>query len=176
MRLAFALAVPLALVCAIVPVVLAAEDDAPEAPATEPAAAPALADLAWMSGTWRADGAFEEHWTAPLAGSLLAVSRQIEGGRTSMVELSEITEEGGTLVLRLRHFHKHLVPWDSEKSGPIVWRLSESGDRRVVFEDPARAFPRSVTYERKGDVLTARLTGDHSGQPVDMTFELALVR
>ena len=143
----------------------------------EPAPA-TIADLAWMSGTWRSDGGpmpFEEHWTAPWGGTMAAVSRGQKNGAVSLLELSSIETVEGTLVLHLRHFHGALRPWESERDGPLTWTLSESGENRVVFTDPDQEFPRSVTYERAGDVLRAILEGEKGEHPMRMAFTLQRV-
>jgi len=159
-----ALALPLGLL-------FAAEDDKEKATVTAD-------DLAWMAGTWRSEEGpmhFEEHWTAPWGGGLVAVSRGLSDGKVSLVELSAIEPTDDGLVLRLRHFHPGLKPWDAEKDGPLEWKLVESTEKRVVFEDKAQDFPRRVIYERKGDVLHAILEGERGGQPVRMDFELPRV-
>jgi len=140
---------------------------------------PVVHDLDWMAGTWRSEEGpmhFEEHWTTPWGEGMYAVSRGLSDGRTSLVELSEIVEFENDLVLRLRHFHVGLKPWDSEKDGPLVWKLKELGDKRVVFEDAEQGFPKRVIYERKGDVLHAILEGERDAEPVRMAFELPLVK
>ena len=143
-----------------------------------PPASPVIADLAWMAGTWRSDGGpmpFEEHWTAPWGGTMAAVSRGQKNGQVSMTELSSIESVGDDLVLHLRHFHGALVPWESEKDGPLTWKLTDHGEHRAVFSDPDRDFPRSVIYERDGDVLRAILEGGSDENPMRMQFELKRV-
>jgi hypothetical protein len=149
---------------------LHAEEDTPSKPTID--------DLAWMAGTWRADGGpmpFEEHWTAPWGGTMAAVSRGLKDGAVSLVELSSIEEVGNDLVLHLRHFHGALKPWAAEKDGPLTWTLSESTEKRVVFTDPEQHFPRSVTYERDGNMLRAILEGGTDEKPMRMAFELKRV-
>ena len=146
--------------------------------AEEEPSPPKIEDLAWMAGTWRADDGpmpFEEHWTAPWGGTMAAVSRGQKAGKVSIVELSSIEKVGDDLVLHLRHFHGALKPWDSEKDGPLTWTLAESAENRVVFTDPGQEFPRSVIYERDGDVLRAILEGSRGEQPMRMAFELTRV-
>ena len=131
-----------------------------------------------MAGTWRSDGGpmpFEEHWTAPWGGTMAAVSRGQKDGQVSMTELSSIETVGTDLVLHLRHFHNGLVPWESEKDGPLTWTLSDWGEHRAVFSDPEKDFPRSVTYERDGNVLRAILEGGSAEKPMRMAFTLTRV-
>ena len=63
----------------------------------------AVADLAWMTGTWVGqfgDRILEENWTRPDAGCIAAVVRMTGNGATSMVELLVIREENDSLALK----------------------------------------------------------------------------
>ncbi len=154
--------------------VVAAEDQ--PAPARPKAKA---ADLAWLAGTWRAgdeSGGFEEHWTAPWGGTLAAVSREVGDGGTRMVELSSIEPDGEGLVLRLRHFDASLKIAAMDKDGALSWPLAQLGEKRAVFDEPTREFPRRIVYEREGDTLRATLEGARDGKPQRMAFELSLVK
>jgi len=123
-------------------------------------------DLDWMAGTWRhaaGGGATEETWSTPMGGSLVGMFRWTKGERTTLFELMSIeesTEHG--LVFRLRHFHPGLVPWESEKNGPLTVPLFDLGDQRAVFENPD-SHERFV-YERTKDSLEIRIQSD--GEPL----------
>jgi hypothetical protein len=47
---------------------------------------------------------------------------------------------------------------------PVEFRLKESGDRRVVFENPQHDFPRRILYWRDGERLVARIEGTIAGK------------
>jgi hypothetical protein len=152
-----------------------------EEPGTKKPAA-TLADLAWLEGSWRStDGKeiFDEIWTGPEGGSMAAVSRSVEDGRTGMYELSTIETTPTGPVLRIRHFGAGLEPWKSEAAGTPSWPLAKLAGKEVLFEDPSRDFPRSILYRREtgkdGDVLVARLEGKRGDKPVEMEFRLARV-
>jgi len=94
--------------------------------------AAAVADLAWMTGTWSGPAGpgavLEENWTVPKAGSIQALVRMTGGGKTSMVELIVIEEEDDTLRLRLQQWDPGLKP---RTPGPQVLKLVEMGDSTV---------------------------------------------
>jgi hypothetical protein len=43
------------------------------------------------------------------------------------------------------------------------FRMKEAGDRRIVFENPAKDFPRRILYWREGNALVARIEGTVNG-------------
>lgn len=140
-----------------------------------------LADLAWLEGSWRSvDGAeiFDETWLAPEGDSMSAVSREVQGGKTRMYELSTIEATDAGPVLRIRHFGAGLAPWKSEAADTPSWPLASRGDREATFEEPSRGFPRRIVYRReagkdgKPDVLVAKLDGERGGKPMAMEFRL----
>jgi hypothetical protein len=151
------IAVSFALVVGTAAVLLAGEDKSKTK----------LADLAWLAGDWTSDdGDFDEHWLPPKGDAMYAVSRLVvDGGKTQFCELSLIEETGDGLWYRIRHFDRALKPWAMDKDGPMSMKLLSLEGKKVVFEDPAKDFPRRVVYERKGDRLTARLEGEKGGHP-----------
>jgi hypothetical protein len=53
------------------------------APAVPPAGQDAVAELAWLAGSWSGETgglAMEEHWTAPSGGALLGMHRDVKSG------------------------------------------------------------------------------------------------
>ena len=146
----------------------------------EKPAVPAVADLAWLAGSWRAgnesDG-FEEHWLPAAGGTMAAVSRNIHGGKTGLYELSAIEPgEGGRPVLRIRHFGPGLAPWKSEAEGTPAWPLLSAKKGEAVFEDPAREFPRRIVYRLVEDDLVARLEPAEGAKNRPLEFRLKKVR
>jgi hypothetical protein len=136
-----------------------------------------VASMAWLAGEWTSDEggtAFDEHWLAPRGDSMFAVSRMVEGGKTGMIELSSIEDAADGTWLRIRHYGRALEPWKMDAAGPLAMKLVESGERKAVFEDAKREFPKRLVYSREGDVLTARLEGKQGGKPADEEFKLKL--
>lgn len=167
---ALALTVLMALVLGLA-VLVAAEDE----PKAEPkgAAAPTLADLAWMVGDWAdAEGPsiFAETWLPAQGHDMVGVAHWTVGGRTRMYELMSIEQRDDGLVLHVRHFHRGLVPWPSEVKGPVAWPLKSLQGEHAIFEHPTRAWPKRMEYKRSGDALSGRLSGTKDGKPHAIPF------
>jgi hypothetical protein len=46
----------------------------------------------------------------------------------------------------------------------VEFKLKESGDQRIVFENAAHDFPQRILYWRDGDELMARIEGTVKGK------------
>lgn len=121
-----------------------------------PTAAAEIENLDWLAGCWRSedgDRTSEECWTASGGRMLLGVHRDV-GPRGAAFEFLRIAEDGET------------VSYFASPSGrpPVAFQLVESGERRVVFENPDHDFPQRLVYWREGkNRLRARaesFTGD----------------
>lgn len=65
-------------------------------------------DFAFLEGHWVGeglDGQVDEFWSRPAAGTILGAFRLIREGRVEFYELFALEEEGGSAVLRLKHFN-----------------------------------------------------------------------
>lgn len=146
----------------------------PSAAPQLPNAAPSIADLGWMAGTWvreETGGQYlEEVWTAPVNNSLAGMFRWNRGGKPWMCELMTISLDGEKPVFRLRHFDATLKPW--EKEAPLTYPLLKIGENEVAFEDADNApdHPRRFIYRRNEDKLTVRLEdADGKGDEFEFT-------
>lgn len=103
----------------------------------------------------------EEVWLPPSGGAMAGVFRLMREGSTEFYELVTLVEDGGSLLLRLKHFGPDLVGWeerDEVVTFPLVRR--EPGALwfdgltiRRVGEDAMRIW---VAIEsREGDVSEA---------------------
>lgn len=104
-----------------------------------------LNDMAWLAGHWRGEafgGITEEVWTPPLGGSMMCSFKLVSDGKVKFYELVTLTEEAGTLMLRLKHFHGDLKGWE-EKDKTIDFPLVKVEGNRVYFD--------GMTFERKSD-------------------------
>ncbi len=89
--------------------------------------------LKWMAGTWAGplgDSTIEEAWTEPSNGSIAAVVRFTKENATQMVELIVVTEEDGTLVLRLQQFSAQSAPL---KESVATLYLTGQKDQQATF-------------------------------------------
>lgn len=137
--------------------------------------APGIADLAWLSGTWRAEvegDLVEEIWSEPIGSSIAGVFRWMQGADIHLYEILVIeTDDAGLPVLRLRHFWKRLEPWTVERDVPMSLPLASLEGRRAVFAHATYSFPRRIVYERLDDEsLLVRVEGDKDGRSVDLEF------
>jgi Domain of unknown function (DUF6265) len=122
-------------------------------------AATDLSTLAWMAGNWtgvKEDVEMEELWLAPKGNSMLAVHRDVNKGRTVSFEF-----------LRIEATQEGITYWASPKARPAVpFRMIESQDRRVVFENAEHDFPRKILYWLSDDgSLHAKIEGTLGGKP-----------
>lgn len=127
--------------------------------AVSPAAPGELAEVAFISGTFRGpsgDTEIEECWSEPRARSMLGTGRTMRGGKTVFFEFLAITRDDQGIVY---------TAWP--KGGPSTpFRMTKSGPNEVVFENPAHDFPKRIIYRRDpgGDLVT-RVEGDEAGAP-----------
>jgi hypothetical protein len=122
------------------------------------AAAEGLDDLGWMAGSWmerKESTDTEEHWIAAKGGMMMAVNRTVKDGRASDFEFLRIELRDGKPVYL-----------SMPRGRPATeFRTAEQAPTRIVFEDPAREFPRRIAYWRDGEALMARIEGTFNGEP-----------
>ena len=111
-----------------------------------------VADLDWLTGAWggEKDGVYaEEHWMAPLGGTLVGMHRDVRGGRAISFEFLRIEERQGKAVYLASPRGAAATPFTAVEQSP----------RRIVFENRAHDFPQRIIYWRDGDALHARVEG-----------------
>ncbi len=128
------------------------------------AAAPAasqnsLDSLGWLAGDWSGvdeRGVLnEERWTEPAGGMMLAVHRDTTGGKATAFEF-----------LRIESTPDGIVYFASPGGKPPTpFKMIESAEKRVVFENPQLEFPRRVLYwlGKQGE-MHARIEGARGGK------------
>lgn len=132
------------------------------------APAPTLEDIAFMAGAWEAHLEGErirEVWDQPHGDVMAGHMTIIEGGSIKLYELLSIESKDDTVTMRIRHFNRNLVPWESEADAPTTHELIDGGPasirgdtrHRAIFEDADNDFPHRIVYERNGDTMTASL-------------------
>ena len=132
-------------------VVLGPLDEARAQPDT-PSARGTVSQLAWLAGTWRGgDGpvSFEERWTPPAGGAMLAVSRTLKGDRMVAFEFLRIVERDGRLI------------YIAQPNGrpPTEFTLTAITPDSVTFENPTHDFPKMIRYTKRPDgALEARVS------------------
>lgn len=136
-----------------------------------------LAEASFVAGHWLSeeDGVrSEEVWTAPAGDGMVGTWRLVVKGEARVLELLSIRAEGGSLVMRLRHFDAALVGRE-ERDRPLVLPLVKKGDGLLRFEGPrvdGGAGPITLTYRRTAEGgLEVTLEKDGKAQP--FTFRRA---
>ncbi len=108
----------------------------------------ALGALSWLAGSWRLtrDGdVTEEIWTTPREGMMLGMNRSGE----SFFEYLRIESDENDIRFFASPMGKNETPF----------KLKESSEDRVVFENLKNDFPHRIIYHRTGDELFARVEG-----------------
>ncbi len=97
---------------------------------------PMIASVAFMAGQWQGpmdDGIAEEHWSKPQGNNVMGMFRWLKAdGTPVMFEILTITEESGSVFLRLRHFNAKLGARE-EKDEPMTLKLAEATATKAVF-------------------------------------------
>ena len=142
----------------------APEQAGPGVAASGPSAT--IEDVAWIAGHWRGEalgGIAEEVWTPPLGPSMMASFKLVVGDEVRFYELCTLTEENGSLMLRLKHFHADLKGWE-EKDETVDFPLLELGPGKAVFD--------GLRFERVSDdeMNVVVVTEDHEGRRDELRF------
>lgn len=127
-----------------------------------------IADMEWYAGHWTGTGLGglnEEIWSPPRDGTMMGMYRMTKDGKPVFYELLLITEENGSLAVKLKHFHPDLRGWE-ERDVSQRFPLVGKRDQRIYFE--------GMTFERLGPdrvkVYLAIADGKGSA-PHEETFE-----
>lgn len=127
------------------------------------APAPAIKDVAWISGCWdftRNARHVVESWTPPEGGTMMGVSRTVNNGKTTEWEFLIIREGEKGLEYVAKPSRQPEATFTATRVTP----------NEVVFENPAHDFPKKIMYKRDGDVLTAAIEGPMQGQTRRIEF------
>ncbi|MCC7436201.1 MAG: hypothetical protein IT363_16115 [Methanoregulaceae archaeon] len=144
-------------------------------PADIPMPAPfkaVIADIAWLSGPWvgsRSSGAtFEERWSPPKGGAMLAISRTVNAaGKMSAFEFLRIVERDGGLVYVAQ-------PGGAPATEFVLTELSKT---RAVFDNPRHDYPKRIIYELSADgSLTAIIGYMKGGTPRRFEFKREMLK
>ncbi len=137
--------------------------------ATPAFAADSLADIAWITGQWRAtqgDGAVvTETWLAAEGGVMPGISRTIEGGK-GRVEFMRIDEKGDQIAFTA------IIG----RQPPTTFVAKSRTADEVVFENAAHDFPQRIIYRRCSEQLCAAIEGTMNGKLERMEWTYDRVR
>src|SRR5687768_6883462 len=102
-----------------------------------------IARLQWLQGCWESVSGgrtVEEQWMAPRGGSMLGMSRTVNGGSLVEHEFIVLREQGDRFAYAA---HPSRQP-------PAVFLSREVGDSTILFENPDHDFPQRIGYRRDG--------------------------
>ena len=167
---------PLALcVCLLAPV---AADAQPAPPATPAAVTPAKArvqDLAWIAGAYTGtlgDRTIEQHWSAPLGNSIVAMYRSVRNNEAQLYELLAIENEGEGVVLRIKHFSPGPGMAGREgKDESVNHTLVSLGNRTAVFQGSGEGAARVSFSSPNAQTLNIVVERMRDGKPVSTEFK-----
>lgn len=125
-----------------------------------------LSDIDWIQGHWQGvafGGITEEIWTPPLGNSMMCAFKLVVDNQIQFYEITTITEDNGTLMLRLKHFHKDLKGWE-ERDVTKDFRLVKITQKRVYFE--------GFTFERisNNEINMYVMINNQDSKPVETKF------
>jgi hypothetical protein len=121
------------------------------------AAAQDLSALAFMSGHWvqkneRED--VQESWLGPRGNVMVATNLTLTSGRAASFEFLRIASKDGAIVYFASPGGRAPVEFPAKE---VV------ANERIVFENPANAYPTRIIYRKDGDALVARIEGRRGG-------------
>lgn len=134
-------------------------------PAPVSATPATLAQIDWLAGTWigtSGTSAFEERWTPPGGGSMLAVARSLRNGVMNAFEFLCIVQRNGGLVY---------TAMPNGRQPATDFTLTKIDQNSVTFENPAHDFPKMVRYTLGADgTLEAVVSGTGKQKPQVFRF------
>ena len=125
--------------------------------ASPAAASDPLAELSWMAGQWSGEEGgvrSEERWMEPAGGMMLAVHRDVAGGKAVHFEYLRIESTPGGIVYLASPRGK----------APTPFKMVESAKERVVFENPEHEYPRRILYWLADGKMHAKIEGTPGGK------------
>ena len=93
-------------------------------------------DMRWLAGTWRGPGlggVAEEIWSEPVGGVMMGSFRMLKGEEPVFYEFITLSEDNGSLVMRVKHFSPELVGWE-EKDKTVDFKFIKRDGKRYYFD------------------------------------------
>lgn len=130
-----------------------------------------LTQMDWLVGQWTGEGIggadAMESWLPPTGGTMVGTFVQETVGEDGapaimFTEHMYLMEEGGTIVLRLKHFNADLTGWE-EKDGMLTFRLVAIEPCAAYFnaltlrcadaDEPGQGLVAAVRMQSGGELL-----------------------
>lgn len=127
-----------------------------------------LSDAAWLIGQWSGEGIggaeAHESWLAPSGTTMVGVFvQETADGSIRFTEHMYLTEQDGSLVVKLKHFNPDLTGWE-DKDGMVTFRL--------LTAEPCALYFHALTYRCDDDggmVVAVRMKSDKP-EPQELLF------
>ena len=123
-------------------------------------------EAAWLAGCWTREAAgrqYDEQWMKPAGGTMIGMSRTVSKGRTTAWEFIQLREEGGEIFYVAK----------PSNQAEARFRLVESREGYLRFENPEHDFPKVIMYTRGADgALLAQIQGPMNGQTRTIDFPM----
>lgn len=147
-----------------------------QGPAPAQRAKATVDQLAWVTGAWTGklgERTIEQHWSAPVAGSIIAMYRSIQANRATLYELLAIEQDGDGVVLRIKHFTPGAgLVGQEAKDVSLNHALVSLDGRTAVFEEEGAASPTHITFTSPDPAtLNITVTRQRDGKPVATEFK-----
>jgi len=145
-----------------------------------PAAKATVSQLAFISGPWTGtlgDRTIEQHWSAPLGDSMVAMYRNVQDGKVRLYELLVMEQEQEGVALRIKHFAPGAgLVGRQAKDESVNHKLVKLEGQTAVFEGTGEN-PTRVTFTRTSpDALTIRVERMRDGALTGTDFNYARIR
>lgn len=128
-------------------------------------------DIPWIEGTWKGEafgGTAEEIWSAPMGNAMMCAFRHVVDAENTFYELVTLTEENGSLIMRLKHFDAMLKGWETQE---------ETVDFPLVKVLPNKIYFNGLTYEKvDDDHLNVYVVVDEGGETQELLFAYTRVK
>lgn len=145
-----------------------------------PPAKATVGQLAWMAGPWTGtlgDRTIEQHWSAPLGNSMVAMYRNVQDGQARLYELLVIEQEGDGLALRIKHFAPGTgLVGRQAKDEAVNHKLVRVEGETAVFEGTGENPNRVIFTRTSPDALTIRVERVRDGALAGTDFKYTRLR
>ena len=159
----------LAVLLTLTPALTAAQTPSAPAKAT-------IDQLSWVAGAWTGtlgERTIEQHWSAPVGGSIIAMYRSIQNNKATLYELLAMEQEGDGVSLRIKHFAPGAgLVGQEAKDESANHALVKLEDRLAVFEGGSAASPVRITFRNPDpNSLNITVERNRNGAPVSTEFK-----
>lgn len=132
-----------------------------------------LQKAAWFLGNWEnnfPEGRATESWEQINDSTYTGASLVVIGKDTVNSETIRLEERSGKLLY---------IPTvsDQNKGKEVVFTLTSSSDKKLVFENPRHDFPQKITYTKiNNDSIVAEISGMMEGKMHSEPFPMSRVK